>query len=167
MLGLLVGRRRRGGLLIGGRCRLAWPKGEQKVGRRVELTYPPTASVELPYTVLVGEVVAIAPASEGVPFTGHWSPTKNPPLLLVHGGSDDLVPFSFSQRFFDNARSPKYLLQVIGGEPLPPPPPQGEYLPPADEESPPVVRPPGYVPAAPLPEVLPDNVIPFRAARGK
>ena len=33
--------------------------------------------------------------------------------------------------------------------------------------APPVVRPPGYVPAAPLPEVLPDNVIPFRASRGK
>ncbi|MEA2589523.1 MAG: excision repair protein [Actinomycetota bacterium] len=57
--------------------------------------------------------------------------------------------------------------QVIGGEPLPPPPPQGEYLPAVDEESAPVVRPPGYVPAAPLPDVLPDNVIPFRASRGK
>ncbi len=64
--------------------------------------------------------------------------------------------------------------QVIGGEPLPPPPPplQGEY-PPSDSSSPgssdsvPVVRPPGYVPPAPLPDVLPDNVIPFRAARGK
>jgi DNA excision repair protein ERCC-3 len=64
--------------------------------------------------------------------------------------------------------------QVIGGEPLPPPPPplQGEY-PPSDSSSSdsvgsaPVVRPPGYVPPAPLPDVLPDNVIPFRAARGK
>jgi DNA excision repair protein ERCC-3 len=58
--------------------------------------------------------------------------------------------------------------QVIGGEPLPPPPPQGEYVPPGQPDgSPPVVRPPGYVPAAPLPEVLPDNVIPFRASRGR
>ena len=61
--------------------------------------------------------------------------------------------------------------QVIGGEPLPPPPLlQGEYLPSSDSDSAgaaPVVRPPGYVPPAPLPDVLPDNVIPFRAARGK
>ncbi|TMK44959.1 MAG: hypothetical protein E6G66_13490, partial [Actinobacteria bacterium] len=63
--------------------------------------------------------------------------------------------------------------QVIGGEPLPPPPLQGEYLAASDSSSPgssdsvPVVRPPGYVPPAPLPDVLPDNVIPFRAARGK
>lgn len=61
-------------------------------------------------------VVAVAAASQGVPFTGHWSPMKNPPLLLVHGNSDDAVPFEFSQRFFDNARSPKYLLRVMNGE---------------------------------------------------
>ena len=60
--------------------------------------------------------------------------------------------------------------QVIGGEPLPPPPPPGEYVPRAsssEESAPPVARPPGYVPPAPLPDVLPDNVIPFRTARGK
>ena len=46
----------------------------------------------------------------------------------------------------------------------------GPTLPPGDSDSlgsAPVVRPPGYVPPAPLPDVLPDNVIPFRAARGK
>ena len=51
--------------------------------------------------------------------------------------------------------------QVIGGEPLPgPPEPEATLRSPA-----PVLRPPGFVPAAPLPEVLPDNVIPFRPAR--
>jgi DNA excision repair protein ERCC-3 len=58
--------------------------------------------------------------------------------------------------------------QVIGGEPLPPPPPPGEYLPRVESEDPPrVARPPGYVPPAPLPDVLPANVIPFRSTRAK
>jgi dienelactone hydrolase len=52
-------------------------------------------------------------------FDGSWFPPGSPPLLAVHGASDEVNPFGVSQRLFDDAPSPKYLVRAPGGH-IPP-----------------------------------------------
>ncbi len=52
-------------------------------------------------------------------FGGSWFPPGSPPLLAVHGTSDEVNPFGASQRLFADAPSPKYLVSVPGGH-IPP-----------------------------------------------
>jgi pimeloyl-ACP methyl ester carboxylesterase len=52
-------------------------------------------------------------------FGGSWFPPGSPPLLAVHGASDEVNPFAASQRLFDDAPSPKYLVRAPGGH-IPP-----------------------------------------------
>jgi fermentation-respiration switch protein FrsA (DUF1100 family) len=48
--------------------------------------------------------------------TGRYDFTKAPPLLIVHGTADDLVPYSAAVRAFNHARGPKGILTVEGGD---------------------------------------------------
>lgn len=43
-----------------------------------------------------------------------WS--RTPPLLIVHGENDTLIPLDEGKRLFNNARSPKGLFTVLGGD---------------------------------------------------
>lgn len=52
-------------------------------------------------------------------FGGSWFPPGSPPLLAVHGAADEVNPFGASQRLFDDAPSPKYLVRAPGGH-IPP-----------------------------------------------
>jgi pimeloyl-ACP methyl ester carboxylesterase len=52
-------------------------------------------------------------------FGGSWFPPGSPPLLAVHGASDEVNPFGASQRLFDDAPGPKYLVRAPGGH-IPP-----------------------------------------------
>jgi dienelactone hydrolase len=52
-------------------------------------------------------------------FGGAWFPPASPPLLAVHGASDEVNPFGASQRLFDDAPSPKFLVRAPGGH-IPP-----------------------------------------------
>jgi pimeloyl-ACP methyl ester carboxylesterase len=52
-------------------------------------------------------------------FDGSWFPPGSPPLLAVHGAADEVTPFGTSQRLFDDAPSPKYLVRAPGGH-IPP-----------------------------------------------
>ena len=46
--------------------------------------------------------------------TFDWS--RTPPLLVVHGDADTLIPLDEGKRLFNNARSPKGLFTVLGGD---------------------------------------------------
>ena len=46
--------------------------------------------------------------------TFDWS--RTPPLLIVHGDADTLIPLDEGKRLFNNARSPKGLFTVLGGD---------------------------------------------------
>jgi dienelactone hydrolase len=48
-------------------------------------------------------------------FDGSWFPPGSPPLLAIHGASDEVNPFEASQRLFDDAATPKYLVRAPGG----------------------------------------------------
>jgi pimeloyl-ACP methyl ester carboxylesterase len=52
-------------------------------------------------------------------FGGSWFPPGSPPLLAVHGASDEVNPFAASQRLFDGAAGSKYLVCAPGGH-IPP-----------------------------------------------
>lgn len=39
---------------------------------------------------------------------------KNPPLLILHGDADPVVPYSAAQSAFESAKAPKFLLTFIG-----------------------------------------------------
>ena len=55
-----------------------------------------------------------------VPFPdGAYSYDRRLPLLLVHGDNDGTVPFAGSLHVFDEARRPKYLLELIDGGHVP------------------------------------------------
>ncbi len=56
-------------------------------------------------------------AGDEVSFPGgHYDFSKAPPLLLVHGTADELLPYSGAVAIFNNARGPKGLLTVNGGD---------------------------------------------------
>jgi hypothetical protein len=48
-------------------------------------------------------------------FQGEWFPDGVPPLLLVHGDHDELVPYASSREAYALAGAPKFLLTMIGG----------------------------------------------------
>jgi hypothetical protein len=62
----------------------------------------------------VKAAVVMAGTTEGYP-TGNYVLPAAPPLLLVHGTADSLVPYRDAVLVFNQARGPKALLSVHGG----------------------------------------------------
>jgi predicted esterase len=59
---------------------------------------------------------AVVMAGDEVPFPGGtYETAKTPPLLLVHGTADELLPYSLAIGMFNSARGPKGLLTIEGG----------------------------------------------------
>jgi len=59
---------------------------------------------------------AVVMAGDEVPFSGGtYGMTTAPPLLLVHGTADELLPYSLAIDMFNAARGPKGLLTIHGG----------------------------------------------------
>ncbi len=59
---------------------------------------------------------AVVMAGDEVPFpTGTYETANAPPLLLVHGTADELLPYSLAIGMFNSARGPKGLLTIKGG----------------------------------------------------
>ena len=67
----------------------------------------------------VKAAVVMAGATEAFPG-GHYVPAKAPPLLLVHGTNDSLVPYGGAIAVFNGARGPKGLLTIKRGITAPP-----------------------------------------------
>ena len=63
----------------------------------------------------VKAAVVMAGTTEGFP-SGRYEIDKAPPLLLVHGTADDLVPYRSAVIVFNQARGPKGLMIVHGGD---------------------------------------------------
>jgi hypothetical protein len=51
---------------------------------------------------------------------GTWFASGNPPMLFVQGTADDINPYSFSQKLYDDAKSPKMLVNILGAGHLEP-----------------------------------------------
>jgi dienelactone hydrolase len=67
----------------------------------------------------VGAAVILSGAE--IPGVGGFTfPPGSPPLLAAQGTADTINPPSFTNAFFDAAQRPKYLLNLIGAEHLPP-----------------------------------------------
>jgi dienelactone hydrolase len=67
----------------------------------------------------VGAAVILSGAE--IPGQGGFDfPVGSPPLLATQGTADTINPPSFTETFFTAARRPKYLLNLIGAEHLPP-----------------------------------------------
>ena len=67
----------------------------------------------------VGAAVILSGAE--IPGVGGFAfPPGGPPLLATQGTADTVNPPSATNAFFDAARRPKYLLNLIGAEHLPP-----------------------------------------------
>ena len=62
----------------------------------------------------VKAAVVMAGTTEGFP-SGRYVLPEAPPLLLVHGTDDDLVPYQDAVLVFNQARGPKGLLTIHGG----------------------------------------------------
>lgn len=59
---------------------------------------------------------AVVMAGDEVPFSGgSYEMADAPPLLLVHGTADQLLPYSLAIGMFNAARGPKGLLTIHGG----------------------------------------------------
>jgi dienelactone hydrolase len=59
---------------------------------------------------------AVVMAGDEVPFPlGTYDTANAPPLLLVHGTADELLPYSLAIGMFNAARGPKGLLTIDGG----------------------------------------------------
>jgi len=59
---------------------------------------------------------AVVMAGDEVPFPGGtYEMAKAPPLLLVHGTADELLPYSLAIGMFNAAHGPKGLLTIEGG----------------------------------------------------
>ena len=56
----------------------------------------------------------MAGTTEGFP-PGHYDFAKTPPLLLVHGTADQLIPYRSAPLIYNEARGPKGLLTLEGG----------------------------------------------------
>jgi len=61
----------------------------------------------------VGAVVSLSGNATG--FGPDAFPSGSPPLLAVHGTADTTNPYANSATLFARARSPKFLLRVLGG----------------------------------------------------
>jgi dienelactone hydrolase len=66
------------------------------------------------YDAMVKAAVVMAGTTEGFP-PGHYELTKAPPLLLVHGTADELIPYRSAPLIYNQARGPKGLLTLVGG----------------------------------------------------
>lgn len=62
----------------------------------------------------VRAAIVMAGTTEGFP-PGHYDFTKTPPLLLVHGTADQLIPYRSAPLIYNEAREPKGLLTLEGG----------------------------------------------------
>ena len=63
----------------------------------------------------VDAAIIIAGTSQLFPG-GTFDWTQTPPLLIVHGENDTLIPIDEGRRIFNNARTPKGLFTVLGGD---------------------------------------------------
>jgi dienelactone hydrolase len=66
------------------------------------------------FDAAVKAAVVMAGTTEGFP-PGHYELTKAPPLLLVHGSADELIPYRSAPLIYNQARGPKGLLTLVGG----------------------------------------------------
>jgi dienelactone hydrolase len=62
----------------------------------------------------VKAAIVMAGTTEGFP-PGHYDFSKTPPLLLVHGTADQLIPYRSAPLVYNAARGPKGLLTLAGG----------------------------------------------------
>lgn len=62
----------------------------------------------------VKAAVVMAGTTEGFP-PGHYDFSHAPPLLLVHGTADQLIPYRSAPAIYNEARGPKGLLTLVGG----------------------------------------------------
>ncbi len=62
----------------------------------------------------VKAAIVMAGTTEGFP-SGQYDFSHTPPLLLVHGTADELVPYRSGVLVFNEARGPKGLLTIRGG----------------------------------------------------
>jgi dienelactone hydrolase len=62
----------------------------------------------------VKAAVVMAGTTEGFP-AGHYELSTAPPMLLVHGTSDDLVPYRSAVIVYNQAQGPKGLVTIRGG----------------------------------------------------
>jgi hypothetical protein len=62
----------------------------------------------------VKAAVVMAGTTEGFP-PGHYDFSKAPPLLLVHGTADQLIPYRSAPLIYNEAHGPKGLLAIEGG----------------------------------------------------
>jgi fermentation-respiration switch protein FrsA (DUF1100 family) len=62
----------------------------------------------------VKAAIVMAGTTEGFP-PGHYDFSKAPPLLLVHGTADQLIPYRSAPLIYNQARGPKGLLTLQGG----------------------------------------------------
>lgn len=58
---------------------------------------------------------AVVMSGDPISFPGHELLRRAPPLLLVHGSADPVVPYVSSIDVFNRARAPKGLLTIVGG----------------------------------------------------
>ena len=66
------------------------------------------------YDSAVKAAVVMAGTTEGFP-PGHYDFAKTPPLLLVHGTADQLIPYRSAPLIYNQIRGPKGLLTLVGG----------------------------------------------------
>src|SRR5580704_2531386 len=66
------------------------------------------------YDSRVKAAVVMAGTTEGFP-PGHYDFSKAPPLLLVHGTADQVVPYRSDPLIYNEAHGPKGLLAIVGG----------------------------------------------------
>jgi fermentation-respiration switch protein FrsA (DUF1100 family) len=66
------------------------------------------------YDSRVKASVVMAGTTEGFP-PGHYELAKAPPLLLVHGTADELIPYRSAPLIYNQAQGPKGLLTLVGG----------------------------------------------------
>jgi predicted esterase len=66
----------------------------------------------------VGAAVILSGAESMYP--GSWFITQSPPLLAIHGDSDEINPYGASQQLYDDATGTKMLVTVEGGSHLGP-----------------------------------------------
>ena len=62
----------------------------------------------------VKAAVVMAGTTEGFP-PGHYDFSKAPPLLIVHGTADQLIPYRSAPLIYNEARGPKGLLTLVSG----------------------------------------------------
>ena len=66
------------------------------------------------YDSKVKAAVVMAGTTEGFP-PGHYDFSEAPPLLLVHGTADELIPYRSAPLIYNESRGPKGLLTLKGG----------------------------------------------------